>query len=1076
MKISGRLLAAVVLLYVSSTAFAQAPKTLGYQATLSDSTGPLTGTHSFTFKIYDAASGGVVLWTETSSGVLVTNGNLSITLGKINPINIQTVKPLWMGIAVDSNPEISPRVELSASLYSLGLALPYAATVSSGVPNGGQLMNLTYAGDSSVALIRLNYNGTALSNPFVINHNGTGAGMVLTQSGTLGTGAIFGLSNAANPQSAIRGQTSGTGSAGQFLVTNGSSTAAAVSITHNGTGNAITANRPIQATQFIGDGSLLTNLPSSGSLSLPYSNTESDSSALFGVTNSGPGYGLYGENSSAIGPNAHGVVGKATANGNNAGVYGTTVGGTGVMGETSTGWSAIFGYLHTPGFGWAGNFENDNPLNTTAALHASTGGTGMAIEGQTNTGWTAIYGSHFGAAGLAGKFQLHNAANSWAALEGETAGTGTAVRGLNTGTAGHGGRFEVNNSSNGYAALEAETSGTGPAVRGLNTGTSGQGGRFEVTNASNNYPAVEATSAGGGAAVRAQTATAWAAVSAENNGPGFAIHAQNTGSGSGFAAFFQNSSPTNNFPAIQATSAGAGSSAVRAVQEGSNLGKGMDIYMGNPSSTAEGFTVSTVGLGVAGAFTVDNASSTSSALSAWTNGTAPSIYGATAGSNGAAYLSIDNPLSNATVLNINNAGSGYGIYSNAPIEASAFIGDGSQLTGLPPLTLPFASTVETSDNAFVVQNDGMGTAGAFHVNNSGSASSAVYAQSLGLGPVVSVIQSYESSSSPAIYGTVVGYGSGMRLNINNSSNSEAGIEINHYGTGNAITANAPISASSFIGDGSQLTNLPSFALPFSSTSSDPSTLFNINSSGDATAGAFIVSNGAGNQPALVASTNGTGSAAAFGNSNADNNSSIVSATSYGTGNTLAAQSWGYGKAGDFRNTNSNNANYALTALTQGTGGAGEFSSTNVDATAPALTVSAAGTGGAVSISATNADASSPALRVMSDGYVIAGSFENDGGGAALVATSYGSGHALNMYAGGLKYSVQNVTSDPITVRAGAYEIAGGGTSFTFTFSANAGDTCIVFNGTGNQITVEGVTVDPDETRQLIYLAGSWRGL
>jgi hypothetical protein len=185
------------LLVSAQIVLGQAPKTLTYQGRLSDAAGPLSGTYALRFSIYDAAAGGSTLWSETLSGVSVTNGHVSVILGNTTPIEIQAARPMWLGITVDTNPEVSPRVELTGSLYALGIAAPLSITAN-------------------------------------------GSDTTLT------------LSN------------SGMGGAGRFLIDNASSSASVLTIESNGTGNAITANRPIQATQFVGDGSLLTNLPGGG--------------------------------------------------------------------------------------------------------------------------------------------------------------------------------------------------------------------------------------------------------------------------------------------------------------------------------------------------------------------------------------------------------------------------------------------------------------------------------------------------------------------------------------------------------------------------------------------------------------------------------------------------------------------------------------------------------------------------------------------------------------------------------------------------------------------------------------------
>lgn len=61
----------ILLVSVSSVYSADIPQTLNYQGNLTDNTGqPLSGTKQITFALYDIASGGTALWTETQAIML----------------------------------------------------------------------------------------------------------------------------------------------------------------------------------------------------------------------------------------------------------------------------------------------------------------------------------------------------------------------------------------------------------------------------------------------------------------------------------------------------------------------------------------------------------------------------------------------------------------------------------------------------------------------------------------------------------------------------------------------------------------------------------------------------------------------------------------------------------------------------------------------------------------------------------------------------------------------------------------------------------------------------------------------
>lgn len=461
----------LILLLISFSIAAQAPKTLTYQGKLSDGGGPLNGNYNLTFTIYDAANGGASLWTETATNVTVTGGNLSIVLGKITPINVTTDKPLWLGIKVGTNPEVTPRVELTGSLYSLGLGLPYSATsnrptslfsitatadgaragefthqgtnsgqaalfatstggnlafqgmnsgsnegaaalyttngsnptptlriFNSGAGNGAQI-NLTGTSNNTAAL-QINHSGTGnaitANRPIVASQfSSNGSNSEIFYGNTSGNQnvATFLIQNSSSSASAIHARTNGIGHTANFQSWNTSTTAPTlyvlsegfggaatfrstsfgitnptIEIVNQGTNNAITANAPIQATKFIGDGSLLTNLPTSG-LTLPYTGSDGSGSSLT-LTNSNTSYGSAATFASSSTSN-NGPVVNVTNNGSGFGVYSTTT-------NPANQSYAVFGENNGNGIG--GGFRVHNANSTMPALQGYTDGLGPALD------------------------------------------------------------------------------------------------------------------------------------------------------------------------------------------------------------------------------------------------------------------------------------------------------------------------------------------------------------------------------------------------------------------------------------------------------------------------------------------------------------------------------------------------------------------------------------------------------------------------------------------------------------------------------------------------------------------------
>lgn len=100
---------------------ADVPQLMNYQARLTDTGGtPLNGTHDLRFRIYDAASGGSALWSEVHSGVTITNGYVNLLLGGIAafPAGLFTDPDLYLGVRVDTDPEMSPRSRLVSVPYA----------------------------------------------------------------------------------------------------------------------------------------------------------------------------------------------------------------------------------------------------------------------------------------------------------------------------------------------------------------------------------------------------------------------------------------------------------------------------------------------------------------------------------------------------------------------------------------------------------------------------------------------------------------------------------------------------------------------------------------------------------------------------------------------------------------------------------------------------------------------------------------------------------------------------------------------------------------------------------------------
>jgi len=98
------------------------------------------GNYELTFALYNVASGGTALWTETQSEVVLKGGIYSVILGDANPLNVPFDEKYYLGVSVEGGAELIPRAELTSSPYALSLIgedniFPNSGNVGIGDPN-----------------------------------------------------------------------------------------------------------------------------------------------------------------------------------------------------------------------------------------------------------------------------------------------------------------------------------------------------------------------------------------------------------------------------------------------------------------------------------------------------------------------------------------------------------------------------------------------------------------------------------------------------------------------------------------------------------------------------------------------------------------------------------------------------------------------------------------------------------------------------------------------------------------------------------------------------------------------------
>lgn len=114
----------VVLIFFATSAFADIPHTLNYQGRLMYQAGqPVTdGQYTVTFRLYTAASGGNMVWEEQQT-VAAQNGYFNTVLGNTAALTPSMFsQPLWAGMQIGTNAEMTPRQKLSTAAYAMTVA------------------------------------------------------------------------------------------------------------------------------------------------------------------------------------------------------------------------------------------------------------------------------------------------------------------------------------------------------------------------------------------------------------------------------------------------------------------------------------------------------------------------------------------------------------------------------------------------------------------------------------------------------------------------------------------------------------------------------------------------------------------------------------------------------------------------------------------------------------------------------------------------------------------------------------------------------------------------------------------
>lgn len=116
--------AILVLALVCGAGVARAqgtPPTISFVARLADNGTPVSGSHDFVLKLFDAPTGGTAAWTETRNGVTVpTDGVLYLDLGAVTPLDPTVLDggTKYLELTIDGVTS-TPRVAIESAPYAI---------------------------------------------------------------------------------------------------------------------------------------------------------------------------------------------------------------------------------------------------------------------------------------------------------------------------------------------------------------------------------------------------------------------------------------------------------------------------------------------------------------------------------------------------------------------------------------------------------------------------------------------------------------------------------------------------------------------------------------------------------------------------------------------------------------------------------------------------------------------------------------------------------------------------------------------------------------------------------------------
>ena len=443
-------LAALLFLGVGLSAASTWPNLMNYQGQLTDASGNAVadGGYNVTFRIYTVSSGGSSVWNETQT-VTASKGLFNAIVGSTTGPGLSTLTPaqlngdLWLGIQVNSDPEMTPRQQLLGPINANNAAFVGGLQPGSGANN---LVVLDGTGKIPAGLIQggsiqfpLAMAGNAAYGLSVVNSNGASSAVGLSVVASSGIQSF-----ATDPNgSAVAGYS-------------GSSTGYAISGT-----NTSSTGVGVLGQGFIGVQGIVNQSSGSafGVQGIVSGTSSSNAIAISGLNYVNGGTAVSGRDLGSVG--GMGVRGSSTGAQGAIGVYGVVSGTGGAVPAVS-----VEGYTsQSDSIAVVGQQANSSgAAYPYAGVRGYTAGLGLGI-GVLGEGNQGVYGNSGGVCGVCAVNQ-----NTFSGSGLSATGPLTAVLATSTGTSnpGIGVNASVASPVNGSAAGQFNANGTSGQTYGLN--------------------------------------------------------------------------------------------------------------------------------------------------------------------------------------------------------------------------------------------------------------------------------------------------------------------------------------------------------------------------------------------------------------------------------------------------------------------------------------------------------------------------------------------------------------------------------------------------------------------------------